>query len=124
MAASTAARMLSFDSIEQIYHHVKPGSRIPDDILKPILKYCFPSCSEDIRTYSFIANGSPVQFNDGVQLYENGSVHSVLQIGRLDTYCTTLPRSNIGYHISAVVSVTETLPQIKGINNSNMKLKT
>jgi hypothetical protein len=107
MSALNAAKMLSFDSIEQIYHHLKPGARIPDDILKPILKRCFPSCPEDIRTYSFIANGSPVQFNDGMQLYENGAVQNILQIG---------------YHISSVVSVSETLPTIKGV--SNIRLKT
>jgi hypothetical protein len=82
MAALNAAKLLSFDSIEQIYHHLKPASRIPDDILKPILKRCFPRCPEDIRTYSFIANGSPAQFNDGMQLYENGAVQSVVQIGK------------------------------------------
>lgn len=82
MAAFNAAKLLSFDAIEQIYHHLKPGSRIPDDILKPILKRCFPRCPEDIRTYSFIANGSPVQFNDGMQLYENGAVQNVIQIGK------------------------------------------
>ncbi|KAI6224951.1 Zinc finger domain containing protein [Aphelenchoides besseyi] len=99
LSAQIAASSLSFDSIEIMYHQLMPANRIPDDILKPILRRCFPSCSEDIRTYSFITSGKRDAFEGGKKLFEQNVVHEVMQIG---------------YHISAKVSLPETFAKIKG----------
>ncbi|KAH7729235.1 SWIM zinc finger family protein [Aphelenchoides avenae] len=51
LSARKAAKTLSFDLLENHYQALKPGSRIPDSLLIPILRYCFPDNEEDIRLY-------------------------------------------------------------------------
>ncbi|KAI6216161.1 hypothetical protein M3Y99_01837100 [Aphelenchoides fujianensis] len=99
LAAQKAASALSFDAIESMYHCIRK-SQIPEPILRLILQRCFPSCPEDVRTYSFITNGSPNPFKEGKKLFEKDAVHEVMQIG---------------YHISASVRVPEVFTHIKGV---------
>uniref|UniRef100_A0A915EG49 ZSWIM8 TPR repeats domain-containing protein n=1 Tax=Ditylenchus dipsaci TaxID=166011 RepID=A0A915EG49_9BILA len=75
IAASKAAKTLSFEAIESIYQSIKPMN----------------TCQkEDIRLYSCLANGNANQFSEGEHLYQAGAVGEIFQIG---------------YHLSAIVNV-------------------
>lgn len=88
LAAKKAARALSFDVIENAYQHLHAGQHLPESIVVPLIRHCFPDSDEDIRLYSCLANGNANRYSEGEHLFKSGAVTEVFQIG---------------YHISAKV---------------------
>ncbi|KAI1726254.1 zinc finger SWIM domain-containing protein 4 [Ditylenchus destructor] len=90
LSAAKVAKSMSFEAIESIYQSIKPREHLPESLMLPILRHCFPESEEDIRLYSCLANGNPDQFTEGEHLYQVGAVGEIFQIG---------------YHLSATVNV-------------------
>uniref|UniRef100_A0A1I7RHN5 SWIM-type domain-containing protein n=2 Tax=Bursaphelenchus xylophilus TaxID=6326 RepID=A0A1I7RHN5_BURXY len=88
ICAKKVATGLTFEEIEAIYQSLHKNT-VPAPILRQIYNFCFPSNPENIKTYSFITNGSTQPFDSGHHLFINNAVFNVFQIG---------------YHISAYVS--------------------
>uniref|UniRef100_A0A914HXD6 SWIM-type domain-containing protein n=1 Tax=Globodera rostochiensis TaxID=31243 RepID=A0A914HXD6_GLORO len=95
MAARRVASALSFELIESTYaslpheQRAHRGEHLPEHLVLPILRQCFPNSSDNIRLYSCLTNCSEGPFAIGDQLFQNGAVSELFQIG---------------YHLSAVVN--------------------
>lgn len=97
ICSQKVAAEITFEEIEKAIHSLKEKpiyasilakGIMPQQILTKILRNCFPVNADNIRTYSFITNGSHVSFETGKAHFDMGDVHDVFQIG---------------YHISAQV---------------------
>ncbi|CAD5218763.1 unnamed protein product [Bursaphelenchus okinawaensis] len=92
ICAKKVATSLTFEEIETVYQSLHRNT-VPFPILKQVYEFCFPAHPENIKTYSFITNGSTQNFEAGYKLFNGNAVYNVFQIG---------------YHISAHVSDLET----------------
>ncbi|KAL3101879.1 hypothetical protein niasHS_003288 [Heterodera schachtii] len=95
LAARRVASALSFELIEATYaglpseQRAHRGEHLPEHLVLPILRQCFPDSADNIRLYSCLTNCSEGPFVIGEQLFQNGAVSELFQIG---------------YHLSAVVN--------------------
>lgn len=51
LSAAKVAKSMSFEAIESIYQSIKPREHLPESLMLPILRHCFPESEEDIRLY-------------------------------------------------------------------------
>lgn len=86
LAARCVASFIPFELVEHVYPPV------PEQLQLRIAFWSFPDNEEDIRLYSCLANSSADEFHRGEVLFKNRCVKDPLQIG---------------FHLSATVSVTQ-----------------
>lgn len=76
IAAKEVACHIPFEIVEHFHQPV------PDELQLRIAFWSFPSCEEDIRLYSCLANSSDSEFAKGEALVRQGCVKNLLQIGK------------------------------------------
>lgn len=71
-----------FDTTTQMYRQQQlPRHPVPEDLQLKIAAESFPSTIDNIRLYSCLLNGNVDEYLRGEQLYQNGCVRRIIQIG-------------------------------------------
>uniref|UniRef100_A0A0N4ZQA1 SWIM-type domain-containing protein n=1 Tax=Parastrongyloides trichosuri TaxID=131310 RepID=A0A0N4ZQA1_PARTI len=95
ISANVLGKYFTFDDLNEVYNSYlekttsdmkkmwgeRKDGMLPDDFVRVIIPYTFPTDIAEIYHWTVLNNGSPTNFYEGLNLFKNNMVTSVIQVG-------------------------------------------